>query len=222
MRFTKRNLLIALGAFVALYLLAAIGYRFLQNSQKAAVAPQNAPGLFEPIGEPITAEAIYNLVNEQRQLANVPALSLSPQLTQSASNKCSDMVAGNYYGHVNPSTGKQGYSFALEAQPDASYTSESLNQGDVRFNKDFVNSWLESPAHKAAMLDPKYNETGLAICEVNNLDTVVEHFAVVPPKPTTIVQPQTVIQQAPRLPSFSQRINCTSNTIFGTTYTNCF
>lgn len=130
-----------------------------------------------PTKEVIDASTIYLLVNEERVKAGIPPLSRNPKLDASAQAKCDDMVNSNYYGHANPTTSKQGYSYAEAAISNGQYVSENINTGDLFTNKGYIDSWLGSPSHKAAMLDPKYEDTGVAVCKtkIGKID-IVQHF----------------------------------------------
>lgn len=172
--------LIALSIFV-LCSSIAVGL-ILGASAKSAPTPVASPVTATITPEAISANAIYDDVNIARHNAGVPPLADSPELTTSAQQKCADMTTTNYYAHQNPATGKQGYSYVFSDLPNVAYASENLNLGNLPTNQAFVDSWLASPAHKAAMLDPKYTVTGLATCYIPkypNETAVVEHFAEV-------------------------------------------
>lgn len=135
-----------------------------------------------PVKEAINADTIYTLVNSERNKAGAPLLARNPLLDTAAQLKCSDMASGNYYAHSNPTTGKHGYQFAQEAVTNDKTASENLNQGNFYTNKEYITSWLGSPSHKAAMLDPQYVDTGVAVCRVNSLDTIVQFFVTYYPQ----------------------------------------
>lgn len=165
----KKPLLIT-GALITAYLIYCVVY--IANEKPAATSA--------PVREEITSAAIYNLVNDERQKAGVARLSQNPALNDSAKKKCDDMVAGNYYEHMNPTTGRSGYEYINEAVENERSASENLNQGIFTANKFVIDGWLNSASHKAAMLDPKYTDTGVAVCHIPsepaNSVTVVQHF----------------------------------------------
>jgi uncharacterized protein YkwD len=147
---------------------------------------------------PLTPASLYNNVNAQRQLAGVPALTLNANLNTSAQAKCDDMVAGNYYAHLNPTTNKQGYEYIIENAKSYKDASENLDNTTAPSSVDVITDWLNSPAHKAAMLDPKYTDTGFAVChlprDASDIVTVVEHFANFYPAPQAVVNQQAAPQ----------------------------
>lgn len=131
--------------------------------------------------EILSSEAIYNLVNEQRQKASVPAVSLNPMLKESSQQKCDDMVAQNYYEHTNPTTKKDGATYIFDNLPQAEYGSEDLDQGAMTTAEQVLGDWMNSPAHKASVLDPRWSEAGIAICRIpsepDGSHTIVLHLA---------------------------------------------
>jgi len=128
---------------------------------------------------------LYDAIEQQRQANGVPKLIHNAALDTSAQQKCADMVANNYYGHVNPTTGKQGYTYVFSNIPTATRGDEILNQGDntshVYTSDDFMTSWMNSPEHKSAIISPQYTDVGFATCTVSGKQTVVGHLAVIAP-----------------------------------------
>jgi hypothetical protein len=163
--------------------------------------------------ETITPATLYNVVSEQRRLNGVPVMTFSEELNLSAADKCNDMVAGSYYEHTNPANGFHGYQFIPKRLANTAYSSENLNQGNLVNTKEVVDSWLGSPAHKAAMLDPKYTHTGFAVCTVNGKPTFVEHFA-------SIQEPQPVYQTPQYQPTNTMPMNIPTYQPPVTCYTN--
>lgn len=141
---------------------------------------------------PLSSSGIIDLVNKQREAAGVPDLQTSPELTKSATEKCQDMVANNYYEHANPTTGYQGYQYAQKDLSDNYYIAENLAQLDINDSPTAIQEWMNSPEHKAALLDTKYSLTGVAICRTNDISAfydIVEHFAGSPVLPSPVAQP---------------------------------
>jgi uncharacterized protein YkwD len=178
---------------------AAIGGAYaVINTHNQRVAATNAQAEAARIAaDPLTVAALYNDVNKERVANGVPALSLDQAVNQSAQAKCDDMATNNYYDHINPTTQVQGYTYVPKYVANTSYAAEILNQGGVKTAQEFVDSWMNSPPHKAAMLDPRYTLTGFGICAEAGLPTVVEHFAeiTVPAKP--VQHTTNVYNQAP-------------------------
>lgn len=149
-------------------------------SKPAPVATQTQAPLkdlpVEPTKVVITRDDIYLAINEQRRLHGVKDLEKSVPLNDSAQQKCDDMVAHKYYGHENPTTGKQGYSYIFDANSAINFGGENLNRGLFLKKTYLIDSWMNSADHRDAILDPTYTSTGVAVCEVNGQQTYVQHF----------------------------------------------
>lgn len=132
----------------------------IQTQQKPEVKP--------------TVQGLLDAVNAERAKAGVKPLVLDERLNKSAQSKTDDEKAIGYYGHDNPTTGKHGYDLAHEAVPNCTYVSENIlvNQAETNTTKASMHQWLNSPAHKEALLDSKYELTGFGITGT----LVAEHF----------------------------------------------
>jgi uncharacterized protein YkwD len=127
-----------------------------------------------PHRDPATPEELLNYINAERAKVGIAPLVIDPQLNQSAQLKADDMATNNYFGHVNPTTGKHGYSYINDLNIRCVEQSENLNKTadellPARINVEY---WMSSPTHKAAILDARYNTTGFGVEQ----GYVVEHF----------------------------------------------
>jgi uncharacterized protein YkwD len=121
-----------------------------------------------------TANEILNLVNEDRASHGLPRLTLNPTLSLAALAKAEDMTENNYFAHTSPS-GETPWHWFKRLGYHYSYAGENLAEGytdPVELEK----SWMESPAHRANILSPYYEEVGLAIIPYNNSNLVVQLF----------------------------------------------
>lgn len=138
----------------------------------------------EPEVIPIaTKEELLVEVNKRRAEAGVAPLQYSPELERSAQAKCDDMVARNYYGHINPD-GINGTQFAINATGWRGYFGENLLMQAVPDDsaESAFDAWFSSQGHKDAALNEKYILTGFGICgdttpnSYANPTYFVEHF----------------------------------------------
>ena len=122
------------------------------------------------------------LTNSERQASGLSSLKLNNFLEQSARSKCSDMVTRNYWGHVTPD-GKNVSTFINRAGiRNFHKAGENLALGQsslAQANHD----WMNSPSHKANILDKDYTDVGFGLCvytsnspELEPLNIYVEHF----------------------------------------------
>ncbi|HET8884714.1 MAG TPA: CAP domain-containing protein [Candidatus Saccharimonadales bacterium] len=122
----------------------------------------------------ITVAALLNGTNDARRSHNLNDIQLNQQLNQAAYLKANDMFAQQYWAHTAPDGtepwkwfAQAGYDYARAGENLAKnfYTAESATQ-----------AWLNSPEHRANILEPGYKDVGFAVVS-GNLDD----------KPATIV-----------------------------------
>jgi uncharacterized protein YkwD len=178
----KRKRLTKTDKIVLAVSLLVVGF-FVYICAKVMYAESGSQPPAQTVREDITAASLYNLVNQERQKAGVTALSFNDKLNESAELKCEDMVAHQYYEHENPKTGERGGKFVFKVLPNATLASENLDQGTMPNSQQVITDWLNSPSHKAAMLDPKWTDTGFATCQPpgqpEGSRTIVQHLAIV-------------------------------------------
>lgn len=169
------------GIFVAIAVFAGLSASLLitapvitslqDNSRKQAAESGLAYG-------EITTDEVYLALNDVRRDNSLPQFSRNTYLDKTAKQKCDDMAKYKYYEHVNPKT-KIKFDTYINAIPMYhNGASENLNQYVFVDSTEVVTSWMESPEHKASILDPKYTDVGLATCKLNPSE----------PKETTVVQ----------------------------------
>jgi len=105
--------------------------------------------------------------NLQRQEnGNLPALKENANLDKAAAAKANDMFLNHYFEHVSPTgvdPGKlvQGYGY------DYIVAGENLILGNFSSEKEVVQDWMNSPGHRANILNNRYTEVGVAIIKGN-------------------------------------------------------
>ncbi|MGI8440055.1 MAG: CAP domain-containing protein [Thermoleophilaceae bacterium] len=92
-------------------------------------------------------------LNAARAAHDRPALKVSPALGASAEGYAGWMMRSNAFGHRSPLPVPRG--FALRAEILA------LRSGTGPMVVPTVRLWLDSPGHRAAMLDPRYEWVGV-------------------------------------------------------------
>lgn len=158
----------------------------------------------------ISIEALYNAINKARVANNLSPYSHNQLLDKSSSLKCADMVAGQYYGHENPTTLKRGGSYVNTQYGYHDGSSENLNLGYFNTASDVVDSWMGSESHRASIIDPQFTEIGFATCilpQSPDLLAIVQHKVNPIDEPTV----QNVYQQSPqtyRESSLPAQTNC--------------
>jgi len=101
--------------------------------------------------------------NLQRQEnGNLPALIENKRLDEAASAKANDILKNQYFEHVSPSgvdPGKLVQSFGY----DYVVAGENLILGNFSSEKEVVQDWMNSPGHRANILNNRYTNIGVAI-----------------------------------------------------------
>lgn len=121
-----------------------------------------------------TPDELSSLVNAERAKANISSLIVDERLNKSAQRKADDMTKYNYFNHISPNDGKNGYEYVYDTGIYCKYAGENLTQNYSYYEWDSraVRSWMNSKSHRDAMLDSRYTLTGFGKSGVN----VVEHF----------------------------------------------
>ena len=122
---------------------------------------------------------IIDATNKERVAVGLPPLSTNPELGVSAELKVDDMIVRQYFEHASP-TGegvsdlgaKAGYSYVI--------LGENLALGNFTSPTDVVEAWMNSPGHKANILNKRYQEIGvsvkLGVYEGKEVWFAVQHF----------------------------------------------
>ncbi len=111
----------------------------------------------------VIASALVDLTNNDRAQNNELSLTVNPLLQAAAQAKANDMAANGYFAHVSP-TGRDpwywftqaGYSFVYGGENLAVYFSDSSTLNTA---------WMNSPEHRANILNEHYTEIGIATAE---------------------------------------------------------
>lgn len=108
----------------------------------------------------VISRALVELANNNRVQNNLTHLATSPVLEEAAQLKANDMAAKSYFAHVSPEGTTPWYWFK-EAGYDFQYAGENLA---VNFSDsyDVDRAWMNSPSHRANILNGKFTEIGIA------------------------------------------------------------
>lgn len=146
-------------------------------SQSRSAGSQSQSATWQPT---ITEQGLLDGTNAVRITAGLPALTLNKQLTASATAKCKDMTLKDYWAHNDPQ-GREPWHFIDESGYIKQAAGENLAYG-FSDNKGVIDGWMNSPAHKANLLDTRYQDIGFGICRSDNFvksgkqTIVVQHF----------------------------------------------
>jgi len=110
----------------------------------------------------LTRAGVIAQTNQQRLANNLSSLSENSVLDQAAAAKANDMLAKQYFEHVSPSgvgpaqlAESVGYNFITYG--------ENLALGNFGGDQDLVGQWMNSPGHRANILNSRFRQIGVAV-----------------------------------------------------------
>jgi uncharacterized protein YkwD len=101
------------------------------------------------------------LTNIERTTRGLGSLTFSNRLAKMAEVKARDMINKQYFAHVSPD-GTDVTMLAANAGYVYLNLGENLALGDFRSSGDVVTGWMNSPGHRANILNQNYTEIGVA------------------------------------------------------------
>ena len=152
---------------------------------------------------------IGELSNNVRNSNGIASLTVNSKLTTAAQNKANAMVANNYFEHTAPD-GTTGWDYVSSAGYGYLYVGENLaasNEDD----SSVVNGWLNSPGHRANLLNSTYTDVGYGVAYIGdylgygNVTFIVALYAKPQPSPVVaspappapVTAPQATVSAAP-------------------------
>lgn len=109
-------------------------------------------------------QQVVSLVNQERSKAGLPALKESAQLSAAAAVRAQEIVTS--FGHVRPN----GSSFSTAiAQKGVSFNGAGENIAYGQSSPaEVMNTWMNSPSHREAILNRRYTDIGVACYQDSN------------------------------------------------------
>lgn len=149
----------------------------------------------------ITTENVFTLTNQSRSDEDLPKLKYNDVLAKAAQAKADDMLARQYFAHNTP-TGETPWVFITKAGYNYIVAGENLAVDFVKAET-MGDAWMNSPGHRANILNKNYEEIGIGISSGQYNDHVaifvVQMFGTQMPQaykakttPTKVVKKATV------------------------------
>lgn len=114
----------------------------------------------------LTIEGVIAQTNAQRaQNGNLPPLAENMTLDDIATLRIDDMFADQYFAHVNSSTGESAVTVASSVGYASLALGENLALGVYNGDAGVVTAWMNSPGHRANILNTHYTQIGVAVRE---------------------------------------------------------
>jgi uncharacterized protein YkwD len=111
----------------------------------------------------ISTEELVADANQDRAQAGLSKLTLNTKLTAAANAKAQDMFAKQYWSHFGPS-GETPWQFIKGAGYEYFYAGENLARNFTK-GSDVHAAWMNSPTHRANIMNSNFKDIGLAIVE---------------------------------------------------------
>jgi uncharacterized protein YkwD len=157
-------------AAIAALLFAAPSHAASPPCAATTVAAGQAPAA-------IVGRAVRCLVNARRAANGLAPLRPSRQLRVAAEAHGADMVSHRFFAHVSPFSGaitdrarRAGY-----VQNDDYALGEDIAWGEAELSTPdaIVTAWMNSPGHRAVILDPDFRDVGVGITTGVPVDTTL-------------------------------------------------
>ena len=107
-------------------------------------------------------DQLLQLVNQARGTAGLGAVRRNEVLERQASQYACEMIEGGFFSHINPITNSTLRERAEEFGYDFRVIGENLAAGQETVTQAFED-WMNSPAHRENILDPRFTELGIGI-----------------------------------------------------------
>jgi uncharacterized protein YkwD len=115
------------------------------------------------LGAAIYTSLLVDLANQDRTTQGLSKLAPNPLLAQAAGMKAADMSAKGYFAHESPD-GRKPWDWISGAGYTFLYAGENLAIDFVN-SEDVETAWMNSPGHRANLLNQYFTEVGIATAE---------------------------------------------------------
>ncbi len=113
------------------------------------------------VGAPLTYSGLFEETNKRRLENGLNAFRESEKLKLMAEKKVNDMIDKGYFEHVSPD-GKGIEDLAEEVGYEYITIGENLALGNIFTDSTLLDGWMNSPGHRANILNKTFTELGIA------------------------------------------------------------
>jgi len=108
------------------------------------------------------ADQVLQLVNLERAEADLPPVTRSDSLSKIADDYACRMIAESFFAHTDPVSGYGPADRAVAGKYSFYAIGENLAAGQTTA-PEVMRVWMESPSHRAIILDEKWTEIGIGV-----------------------------------------------------------
>ncbi|PJA34372.1 MAG: hypothetical protein CO184_00185 [Candidatus Zambryskibacteria bacterium CG_4_9_14_3_um_filter_40_16] len=134
----------------------------LQNIQKEVSTPGSLVSKIESSRSYLTNPGVFAFTNKERANIGLSALLNDSGLNKVAEERLSDMFARQYFEHVSP-IGESASTVADDFMYEYISIGENIALGNFEDDRTLVGAWMNSPGHRANILNPKFTNLGVAV-----------------------------------------------------------
>jgi uncharacterized protein YkwD len=143
------------------------------TGQSSSTSNFFAPGPLVQVGKTsakkantLTDDGVIAQTNDQRaENGNLPPLADNATLDDIAMLRMDDLFEHQYFAHVNSSTGQSAQTVASSVGYTYIALGENLALGNYTGDAGVVTAWMNSPGHRANILNTHYTQIGVAVRE---------------------------------------------------------
>ena len=119
--------------------------------------------IFSNMRATIVPDTIFSLTNNNRLDNDLSSLKANSLLDEAAQLKAEDMANKGYFAHTSPE-GLKAWDFINKVGYKFNYAGENLA---INFldSQDAINAWMNSPTHKANILNNNFTEIGIGMAK---------------------------------------------------------
>lgn len=121
----------------------------------------------------VTSSELTTLANKERTAKGLVPLKINDKLVKAAQEKAQDMINNGYFAHTSPVGITPWYWFDRVGY---NYVAAGENLAKDFTDSQFLHqAWMNSPSHRANILNKNYQEIGIAVIEgkINGINTVL-------------------------------------------------
>ena len=149
----------------------------------------------------VVEKAIVHYTNQERRKHNLGKVRGNSQLIQAARNHAGWCASRNRMTHTGrngsqpwerarlagyPSQGVSENMWEQHGRNNTTYGSRFRWRGDWQFGKSAVITWMNSPGHRANLLDPRWTEIGIGLSRLDGHTMLVQMFGDKPTAPRKV------------------------------------
>ncbi|MCK4918900.1 MAG: hypothetical protein KAS01_00770 [Candidatus Pacebacteria bacterium] len=135
----------------------------LEDIKKTVSNPPPLINIEKEVDSFLTSKGVLKYTNTQRyETESLPPLAQNGKLDEIAMKRLEDMFSEQYFEHISPQ-GIGASDVAKEVGYEYISIGENIALGNFKDDQILVQAWMDSPGHRANILNNRYTEIGIAV-----------------------------------------------------------